>query len=390
MFAFVAPFTGLSATTVLVGLVLYSLVILVRNFLVGLQSVPADVREAARGMGYGPARLFWQVELPLALPAFMAGLRVATVSTVALVTVGVIVGHGGLGQLIIGGFNANFYRAADRHRRGRLRAARAARRPAAGRRGAGADPVDPAGERMNLLQEALRYLNDPFNWTRPRGILELLGEHLRISALAVLAAMVLALPVGMLLGHTGRGGGFTVALSNVSRAVPTLALLTIFAVTPIGFGPTATTIALAVFAVPPILTNTYVGFRGVDRDVVEAARAMGMSEWQVIRRVELPLASPLLMTGIRTAAVQVVATATLAALVAGGGLGRIIKLGFGQQDYGAIIAGAILVAALALLTELVLAALSWALTPGPAPAAVPAAASGRPARPTRRPAAPPL
>jgi osmoprotectant transport system permease protein len=111
MFAFVAPVTGLTATTVLVGLVLYSLVILVRNFLVGLQAVPGDVREAARGMGYGPARLFWQVELPLALPAFMAGIRVATVSTVALVTVGVIVGHGGLGQLITGGFNANFYRA---------------------------------------------------------------------------------------------------------------------------------------------------------------------------------------------------------------------------------------------------------------------------------------
>ncbi|MGY1840079.1 MULTISPECIES: ABC transporter permease [unclassified Modestobacter] len=111
MFAFVAPVTGLSATTVLVGLVLYSLVILVRNFLAGLQSVPADVREAALGLGYGPARTLWQVELPLALPSFMAGLRVATVSTVALVTVGVIVGHGGLGQLITGGFNANFYRA---------------------------------------------------------------------------------------------------------------------------------------------------------------------------------------------------------------------------------------------------------------------------------------
>jgi len=111
MFAFVAPFTGLSTTTVLFGLVLYSLVILVRNFLAGLQSVPEDVREAARGLGYGPVRMFWQVELPLALPAFMAGLRIATVSTVALVTVGVIVGHGGLGQLITGGFNANFYRA---------------------------------------------------------------------------------------------------------------------------------------------------------------------------------------------------------------------------------------------------------------------------------------
>jgi osmoprotectant transport system permease protein len=111
MFAFIFPFTGLSATTVLIGLTAYSLVILVRNFLVGLQGVPADVREAARGMGYGPLRLLWQIDLPLGLPTFIAGLRIATVSTVALTTVGVLVGHGGLGQLIIGGFNANFYRA---------------------------------------------------------------------------------------------------------------------------------------------------------------------------------------------------------------------------------------------------------------------------------------
>ncbi|MCW2538245.1 MAG: ABC-type proline/glycine betaine transport system, permease component [Modestobacter sp.] len=224
--------------------------------------------------------------------------------------------------------------------------------------------MDPAGPGMSVWQDAVTYLNDPFNWTRTNGILELLGQHLRISATAVLVAMVVAVPVGVLLGHTGRGGGFTVALSNVSRAVPTLALLTVFAVTPIGFGPTATTIALTVFAIPPILTNTYVGFRGVDRDVVEASRAMGLSERQVVLQAELPLAAPLLMTGVRTAAVQVVATATLAALVAGGGLGRIINLGFGQQDYGVVLAGAILVAALAVLTELVLSALSWALTPG--------------------------
>jgi osmoprotectant transport system permease protein len=111
MFAFIFPFTGLSATTVLIGLVAYSLVILVRNFLTVLRGVPDDVREAARGMGYGSAALFWKIDLPLAMPAFITGLRIATVSTVALVTVGVLVGHGGLGQLILGGFNANFYRA---------------------------------------------------------------------------------------------------------------------------------------------------------------------------------------------------------------------------------------------------------------------------------------
>ena len=218
---------------------------------------------------------------------------------------------------------------------------------------------------MNDLQAAFRYLNDPFNWTRTNGIFDLGAQHLRISLVAVLAAMVIGIPVGALLGHTGRGGGFTVALSNVSRAIPTLALLTVFAVTPIGFGPTATTIALALFALPPVLTNTYVGFRGVDRDVVEASRAMGMSEPQVLLRAELPLAVPLLMTGVRTAAVQVVATATLAALVAGGGLGRIITLGFRQQDYGAVLAGAILVALLAVATEVLLAVVSRAVTPGP-------------------------
>jgi osmoprotectant transport system permease protein len=218
---------------------------------------------------------------------------------------------------------------------------------------------------MTGFADALVYLNDPYNWSRSGGIVALLGVHLAVSAIAVLAALVVALPVGIALGTSGRGGGAIVVVSNVSRAVPTLALLTLFAVSPIGFGNRATTIALAVFAIPPILTNTYVGFRGVDPDVREAARGMGMSRGAVIGRVELPLALPLVMTGVRTAAVQVVATAGLAALVGGGGLGRLVNLGFGQQDYGLIIAGAILIAALALLTEAALVLLTWAVTPGP-------------------------
>jgi len=218
---------------------------------------------------------------------------------------------------------------------------------------------------MSAFQDALVYLNDPFNWTRPGGILELLRVHLAISVIAVVVAFALAFPLGVLLGTSGRGGGAVIVLSNVSRAMPTLALLTLFAVSAIGFGNKATTIALAVFAFPPILTNTFVGFRGVDPDIREAARAMGLTRGQVIGRVDLPLALPLVMTGLRTAAVQVVATAGLAALVGGGGLGRIVNLGFGQQDYGLIIAGAILIAALALLTELLLVVLTWAVTPGP-------------------------
>ena len=150
----------------------------------------------------------------------------------------------------------------------------------------------------------------------------LTDEHLYITVFAVAIAALVALPLALGLGHRGRGGGFTVVLANVSRAVPTLALLTFFSVTPIGFGNRATIIALAVFAIPPMLTNTYVGIREVDRDVVEAARGMGMSESQVLFRVELPLAVPLITAGFRTAAVQVVATATLAALVGGGGTRR--------------------------------------------------------------------
>ncbi|SEP08813.1 ABC transporter permease [Trujillonella endophytica] len=217
---------------------------------------------------------------------------------------------------------------------------------------------------MNDFERAITYLNDPFNWTRRNGILDLLAEHVAVSAVAVAAAMVIALPIGAALGSARRGSGVVVVVSNVSRAIPTLALLTLFAVSPIGFGNRATAIALAVFAIPPILTNTFVGFRGVDAEVREAARAMGMSRGQVLRRVDVPLAAPLVLTGIRTATVQVVATATLAALVGGGGLGRLINLGFGQRDYGVMIAGAILVAALALLTELALVVLSWAVTPG--------------------------
>ncbi|GAA4313830.1 ABC transporter permease [Klenkia terrae] len=217
---------------------------------------------------------------------------------------------------------------------------------------------------MSVIGDAVLYLNDPVNWTRPRGILDLAGQHLQIAGLALGIGLVIAVPLAVVLGHTGRGGALTVGLANVSRAVPTLAILTIFAVTPIGFTIWAPVIALAVFAIPPILANTYVGFREVDRDVVESARAMGMSERQVVLRAELPLAVPLMMTGIRTAAVQVVATATLAALLGGGTLGSVIRTGFARQDNGVVIAGALLVALLALLTEVLLAVVTWVVTPG--------------------------
>lgn len=215
-----------------------------------------------------------------------------------------------------------------------------------------------------IFEQAMLYLNDPLNWTKRGGILDLLVEHLTIAGLAMLIGLLIALPLGIWLGHTGRGGGFAVGLSNVSRAVPTLAILTILAITPLGFTIWAPVIALAIFAIPPILANTYVGFREVDRDIVEAATAMGMGTNELIFKAELPLAMRLIMTGVRTAAVQVVATATLAALLAGGTLGRLIRSGFGTQNYGIVLAGALLVAALAVLTEVVLSILAWIITPG--------------------------
>ena len=217
---------------------------------------------------------------------------------------------------------------------------------------------------MNLFGDAFVWLNDPLNWQGTQGVPRLTYEHLYISVSAVLIAALIALPTALALGHVGRGGGLTVVVTNVSRAIPTLALLTVFAATAIGFGNRATIIALAVFAVPPLLTNTYVGIRDVDRDIVEAARGMGMAERSILLRVELPLAVPLIAAGVRTAAVQVVATATLAALVGGGGLGKIINEGFGQQDRPQILAGGLLVAALALLTEGLLALLQRRVTPG--------------------------
>ena len=217
---------------------------------------------------------------------------------------------------------------------------------------------------MNVFSAALRFLNDPVNWSGVDGIPYRTLEHLAISGAAVAIGALVALPLGLWLGHTGRGGTVTVLTANVSRAIPTLALLTIFAsVSAIGFGNRATIVALAIFAIPPLLTNTYVGMRDVDPEVLEAARGMGFSPWGLLRGVEVPLALPLIAAGFRTAAVQVVATATLAALVGGGGLGTLINNGFGNQDKGQIFAGGLLVAALALVVELALALLQRAVTP---------------------------
>jgi osmoprotectant transport system permease protein len=217
---------------------------------------------------------------------------------------------------------------------------------------------------VDVLQDALAWLNDPLNWTGRDGVIALTVEHLRISALAVLLAAAVALPVGVWLGHRGRGGAVTVVVANTSRALPTFALLTIFASTGL-FGATATILAVAVFALPPILGNTVTGLTEVDADVRDAARGVGMSGARSLAVVELPLALPLIGAGLRTATTQVLATVPLAALVGGRSLGSIIVEGMALQRYGQVVAGAVLVAGLCLLVEGVLALVQRALTPAP-------------------------
>lgn len=215
---------------------------------------------------------------------------------------------------------------------------------------------------MTFVGLVWAWLTDARHWQGSNGIPTRVVEHLHLSAEAVLIGAVIALPIGIALGHYGRFGNLAINLSNTGRAVPSFGLLVLlFQALGLGDGPII--IALTALAIPPMVTNSYVAMREVDPDIKDAARGMGYRELAQVLRVELPLAVPLIMAGVRTSAVQVVATATLAAFVAGGGLGRYIVDGFATQIYQEMAAGAVLVAALALLTDGVLSVLQRALTP---------------------------
>lgn len=195
----------------------------------------------------------------------------------------------------------------------------------------------------------------------PQEVLDLLVAHLKVSGAAFAASILVALPAGVWLGHRGRGEGLAIAIGNAGRAIPELALIA-FLVAFVGIGFTNVTIALAVLGVPPILTNSFVGISQVDRNAVEAARGMGMTGWEMVRKVELPLAVPTIFTGLRTAAIAIIATATIATLAGETTLGDFILQRNVYGDAG-VLAGAILVATLAITVELVLAGLQRLLTP---------------------------
>jgi osmoprotectant transport system permease protein len=215
---------------------------------------------------------------------------------------------------------------------------------------------------VSILAKVIAWFGDPAHWQGSDGIPTRLVEHVQLSAESVALGALIALPIGIGLGHLGILGNLAIGVSNVGRAIPSFAILVI-AFQVFGLGDTPIILALTALAIPPMVTNSYVALREVDADIKDAARGMGYRRLAQLARVELPLAVPLIMAGIRTSAVQVVATAALAALIAGGGFGRYIIDGLAQQDYAKEFAGAVLVAVLALATEVTLWGVEQLLVP---------------------------
>ncbi len=228
---------------------------------------------------------------------------------------------------------------------------------------------------MDILGNGVAWILDPAHWSGSDGIPTRLVEHVVLAAVALLLAVLIAVPIGLYTGHTGRGGTAVMNVASIGRAVPSYALLLVFFTLTGALGAPSTIPTLVLLAIPPLLASVHVAISEVDRDIVEAGRGMGMGEWQVLRRVEVPIGMPLILVGARTAAVQVVATATLGALVAGGGLGRYIVDGFalrGPEGTARLVAGAILVGLLAVLTERTFTTIEhWTSTPGVTASSIP-------------------
>ncbi|HEX3264097.1 MAG TPA: ABC transporter permease subunit [Candidatus Limnocylindrales bacterium] len=210
---------------------------------------------------------------------------------------------------------------------------------------------------MKLLTDTIGWLLDPAHWGGSQGILTRLLEHAAFSGISIAIAMAIAIPTGIWIGHTGRFASVGSNLANLGRALPSLAVIGL--VLPItasidpqlGFKVYPTLVAMVVLAIPPVLVNAQAGIAGVDRDLVEAARAMGMTERQIVRKIELPLGTAPILAGLRSASVQVIATATLGAFFGGGGLGRFLVEGIAQRDDGMTFGGVVLVGLLALTVE---------------------------------------
>lgn len=220
---------------------------------------------------------------------------------------------------------------------------------------------------MNVFDQAWHWLTTSDNWSRNtnnNGVLELAWEHIQIAAISVFFAALIGLSVGITLGHLRRGGAVVTLLANLTRAIPTLGILIILSSIPT-FGVTTKTaiISLSAFAIPPILTNSWAGVSSVDRDTVEAARGLGMTGREILLRIELPLALPLVAAGIRNSTLQTFATATIASFLGNETLGTFIQQGQGNSDQGEVLGAAILIGVLAVALDLLLGAVQRALTP---------------------------
>jgi osmoprotectant transport system permease protein len=221
---------------------------------------------------------------------------------------------------------------------------------------------------MDYVGAVVAWITDPVNWSGPEGIPVRTIEHLAISGVSLVIAGAIGLPIGLAIGHSRRGVRFAINLANLGRAIPSLAAIGIVvpftqAIDPdLGFSLYPTVIGMVVLAVPPILVNSYAGIAQVDADLVESARGMGLRERQVLLGVELPIATPVVFAGFRSAAVQVIATATLGAIYGLGGLGRLVIDGLANRERGQVGAGVLLVALLAIGIEAVLALIQRRLT----------------------------
>jgi osmoprotectant transport system permease protein len=226
-----------------------------------------------------------------------------------------------------------------------------------------------------IFAQALAFLLDPANWVTTEGhvgILQRIVESLIPTGIAIVVIVLIAVPIGFLIGHTGKGATVAVLISNIARALPTLGLLSIFIlIMGIGFvqGIIPALIVLVILGIPPMLAGTYAGVGAVDRTTIDAARAMGMTEGQIVARVEWPLAAPLIIGGLRSAVLQVFATTTVASTFAYGGLGRYLIDGIASNQFDQVLAGALLVTAIALLLEGVLALVQYLAAPRGVPRA---------------------
>ncbi|WP_405062800.1 ABC transporter permease [Kribbella sp. NBC_01505] len=205
-----------------------------------------------------------------------------------------------------------------------------------------------------MIQGLFDFLGDSVNWSGSEGIPTRLVEHLTYTFLSLVIAAVIAFPIGLLIGHTRRGAFVAINTVNAWRALPTLGLLTLIVLL-IGIGQVPVIIALVVLGIPPILASTYAGVAGVDRNTIDAARGMGMTGREILTKVEIPIAMPLIISGLRSATLQIVSTATVAAFVALGGLGRYVIDGLGVRDFPQMLAGALMVAVLAIVLDLAFA-----------------------------------